>query len=38
MVWRSGADHEQKHEPGDVTITRGIDTQRPITEGPVDIH
>jgi hypothetical protein len=32
MVWRPGADHGQKHEPGDATITQGIDTQRPITE------
>jgi hypothetical protein len=32
MVWRPGADHGQKHEPGDATITQGIDTQWPITE------
>jgi hypothetical protein len=26
------ADHEQKHELGDVTITQGLDATRPITE------
>src|SRR3954451_15954851 len=32
MMWQPRADHEQKHELGDVTITRGLDATRPITE------
>src|SRR5215208_2821692 len=32
MMWQPRADHEQKQEPGDVTITRGLDATRPITE------
>src|SRR5918999_1124206 len=32
MVWQLRADHEQKQDFGDVTVTRGLDTQRPITE------
>ena len=32
MVWQPRADHEQKQELGDVTITRGLDATRPITE------
>src|SRR4051812_39594402 len=32
MLWQPRADHEQKHELGDVTITRGLDATRPITE------
>src|SRR3954453_2129476 len=31
MMWQPRADHEQKHELGDVTITQGLDTTRPIT-------
>src|SRR4051812_50131079 len=31
-LWQPRADHEQKHELGDVTITRGLDATRPITE------
>jgi hypothetical protein len=36
MAWCGGlrADHGQKHEPGGEMITRGLDTQQPITEGP----
>src|SRR3954452_5424205 len=32
MLWQPRADHEQKHELGDVTITQGLDATRPITE------
>src|SRR4051812_14584539 len=32
MMWQPRADHEQKHELGDVTITQGLDATRPITE------
>jgi hypothetical protein len=32
MMWRLRADHEQKQEFGDVTITQGLDAKRPITE------
>ncbi len=32
MLWQLRADHEQKQELGGATITRGLDTQRPITE------
>ena len=32
-----GADHERKHEPGGETVTRGIDTRRPITEAPLNL-
>src|SRR5215213_5238727 len=32
MVWQPRADHEQKQELGDATITRGLDATRPITE------
>src|ERR1041384_6242011 len=32
MMWQFCADHEQKQELGDETITRGLDTTRPITE------
>ena len=32
MVWQLQADHEQKQALGDVTITRGLDANRPITE------
>lgn len=32
MMWQLRADHEQKQELGDVTITRGLDARRPITE------
>jgi hypothetical protein len=32
MMWRLQADHERKHDAGDATITRGLDTRRPITE------
>src|SRR5215212_3701191 len=32
MVWQLQADPEQKQELGDVTITRGLDASRPITE------
>jgi hypothetical protein len=35
MVWQLQADHEQKQELGDVTITRGLDASRPITEDAV---
>jgi len=31
-MWQFCADHEQKQELGDETITRGLDTTRPITE------
>ena len=31
-MWQLCADHEQKQELGDETITRGLDTTRPITE------
>jgi hypothetical protein len=30
MLWQPRADHEQKHELGDVTITQGLDATRPI--------
>ncbi len=30
MMWQPNADHEQKQELGDVTITRGLDATRPI--------
>jgi hypothetical protein len=32
MVGRHHADPEQKQDFGDVTITRGLDANRPITE------
>ena len=32
MLWQRCADHEQKQELGDVTITQGLDATRPITE------
>jgi hypothetical protein len=32
MLWQPRADHEQKQELGGVTITRGLDATRPITE------
>jgi hypothetical protein len=32
MLWQPRADHEQKQELGDATITRGLDATRPITE------
>src|SRR4051794_24947230 len=32
MLWQPRADHEQKHELGDVTISQGLDATRPITE------
>ena len=32
IVWQLRADHEQKQDIGDVTVTQGLDTQRPITE------
>src|SRR3954447_9931776 len=32
MLWQPRADHEQKHELGDVTIIQGLDATRPITE------
>jgi hypothetical protein len=32
MMWQRSADHEQKQEPGGVTITQGLDATRPITE------
>ena len=32
MLWQFCADHEQKQELGDVTITQGLDATRPITE------
>jgi len=32
MLWQPRADHEQKHDLGDETITQGLDATRPITE------
>src|SRR3954467_9523126 len=32
MLWQPRADHEQRQELGDVTITQGLDATRPITE------
>jgi hypothetical protein len=32
MMWQFCADHEQKQELGDVTITQGLDATWPITE------
>ncbi len=32
IVWQLRADPEQKQDFGDVTVTQGLDTQRPITE------
>src|SRR4051812_25717583 len=32
MMWQPRADHEQRQELGDVTITQGLDATRPITE------
>jgi hypothetical protein len=32
MLWQFCADHEQKQDLGDVTITQGLDATRPITE------
>ena len=32
IVWQLRADHEQKQDFGDRTVTQGLDTQRPITE------
>ena len=32
IVWQLFADHEQKQDFGDVTVTQGLDTQRPTTE------
>jgi hypothetical protein len=32
MLWQLRADHEQKQDLGDVTITQGLDATRPITE------
>ena len=32
MLWQLRADHEQKQELGDATITQGLDATRPITE------
>jgi hypothetical protein len=31
-VWQLRADHEQKQDFGDRTVTQGLDTQWPITE------
>jgi hypothetical protein len=32
MLWQPRADHEQKQELGDATITQGLDATRPIPE------
>src|SRR3954471_19912025 len=38
MLWQPRADHEQKQELGDVTITRGLDATRPITEALLEVR
>src|SRR3954466_5092507 len=38
MLWQPRADHEQKQELGDVTMTRGLDATRPITEDTTVAH